>query len=493
MSPEHRNGSQGETQDTTSTETNTASVSTGPVPAMVAVFTRGKPVCTVFPLVDGKLVLGRDSLEERNPDPRMSRVHAHVTFDGASFSVRDCESRNGTFVDGEQVHGEVSGSEPMTLRIGTTVFLFRHDARDLWANLVQIVDETVVGPSLATALQTVQLHAQCGSNLFIHGESGTGKERVARHYHDSGPRGEHPFVAVNCGAIPAGMAERLFFGTRRGAYSGATANATGYIQAADRGTLFLDEVAELDLAVQAKLLRVLETKEVLPLGDVSPTRVDFAVCVATHRNLHEAVADGRFRQDLYYRIGRPEVHLPGLRERLEEIPWLAAQEVARVVAQANEAGQATPVGEGRPMPAELAIHATFIEACLLRYWPGNIRELLIETRSAAYAAMAQGSQVIKDGHLSERAGLRFARAEPSSAPDENRAASRQSSNHSSDQDPGPGSGQAEDARSDFAAALRTHQGNVSAAARALGVHRNKIRRWLESRGLTGRDFVDSEG
>jgi transcriptional regulator with PAS, ATPase and Fis domain len=123
---------------------------------------------------------------------------------------------------------------------------------------------------------------------------------------------------VNCAAIPHGLAERLLFGTRRSAYSGATADSEGYVQAAHGGTLFLDEVAELDVQVQAKLLRALEAREVVPLGATRPRSEDVRICAAT-RDLRGEVAKGRFREDLYFRIGRPEVRLPPLRERLEEM------------------------------------------------------------------------------------------------------------------------------------------------------------------------------
>src|SRR5262249_15941137 len=147
------------------------------------------------------------------------------------------------------------------------------------------------------------------------------------------------------------------FGARRGAYSGATEDADGYIVAAEGGVLFLDEVAELDLDVQAKVLRVVETHEVLPLGGSKPRHVEVRMCFATHRDLSAAVAEGRFRADLYYRIGEPQVQMPSLRERREEIPWLAMR--------AHEAA-----GGGPPLGAKL------IEACLLRPWPGNVRELV---------------------------------------------------------------------------------------------------------------------
>ena len=148
--------------------------------------------------------------------------------------------------------------------------------------------------------------------------------------HATAPESNAPFVAVNCAAIPEGLAERLLFGARKGAYSGATADAEGYIQAANRGTLFLDEIAELDPLVQAKLLRVLETREVLPLGASRAKKVDIGICAASHRRLRDEVTAGRFREDLYFRIGRPEVQIPPLRERLDEIPWFVARELRRV-------------------------------------------------------------------------------------------------------------------------------------------------------------------
>ena len=152
----------------------------------------------------------------------------------------------------------------------------------------------------------------------MRGESGSGKELASASFSRAASRGgASPFIGVNCAAVPAGLAERLLFGARKGAFSGATGDVQGYIQAADGGTLFLDEVAELDLRVQAKLLRVLETREVLPLGATRAERVELRVCVAAHADLAEQVTAGRFREDLYYRVGRPVVRIPPLRERLD--------------------------------------------------------------------------------------------------------------------------------------------------------------------------------
>src|SRR5262249_24295980 len=155
--------------------------------------------------------------------------------------------------------------------------------------------------------------------LPIFGETGSGKEGAARQFHAASSRRAGPFIAVNCATIPPLLAERLLFGARKGAFSGADANVEGYIQAADKGTLFLDEISELQPGVQAKLLRVLQSREVFPLGASRGTQVDVAICSATHRDLRAEVAAGRFRDDLFCRICRPMVELPPLRARPKDI------------------------------------------------------------------------------------------------------------------------------------------------------------------------------
>jgi transcriptional regulator with PAS, ATPase and Fis domain len=214
------------------------------------------------------------------------------------------------------------------------------------------------------------------------------------------------------------------------------------VQQADGGTLFLDEVAELDPLVQAKLLRVLETREVFALGATRGRSVDIRICAATHRNVREEVGAGRFRQDLYYRIGRPEVRVPPLRERIDEIPWLVRRAL-------------------REVDAALDASVTLIESCALRPWPGNVRELLREIRRAGHAALAAGERVVLPEHLAHDAGA----ALPTSAPP-------------------PQSEPVSAASVDDAAieqALAEHDGNVTQAARALGLHRNQLRRWLARR------------
>jgi transcriptional regulator with GAF, ATPase, and Fis domain len=310
--------------------------------------------------------------------------------------------------------------------------------------------ELLVGPTLRATYDAIALAARCGPNVHLVGESGSGKELAARAFHDARSSTPKRFVAVNCAAIPEGVAERLLFGAVRGAYSGADATVDGYIQAADGGTLFLDEVAELELAVQAKLLRVLETHEVLALGASRPERVDFGLCTATHRELRAAVAAGEFREDLFFRIGRPDVRVPPLRERREEMPWHIARALARI-------------------DADLTADASFVETCMLRRWPGNVREILNEVRLAAQNALAKQRRTVSAELLAPTAGMAIV-ATPEPEPE--RATSPQPD------------------RAAVEAALRENAGNVTAAARTLGMHRNQLRRWLTKEGLDPTAFGD---
>jgi transcriptional regulator with PAS, ATPase and Fis domain len=327
------------------------------------------------------------------------------------------------------------------LRMGDSLFVVTPNVLRYETLGVQSYEGRVVGPTLAARFQAIARLSRTSSTLHISGESGVGKELAARAFHASGASPSGPFVAVNCAAIPEGVAERLLFGARRGAFSGAIADSEGYIQAADGGTLFLDEVAELDPLVQGKLLRVLETKEVLALGASRPRTVDVRICSATCRDLRNEVAKGRLREDLYYRLGRPEVVIPPLYDRPEEIPWLIGSELAR-------------------SGAGVVPHASVVEACLLRRWPGNIRELLTELRVAIEETQAAGSGRLEGKHLSPTAGVVLSPQRamvPPAAPSDGRSSLTKAA---------------------LREILRREKGNVSSAARALGVHRNQMRRWL---------------
>lgn len=203
--------------------------------------------------------------------------------------------------------------------------------------------------------------ADSSSPVLITGETGTGKELVARALHAEGVRKERPFVALNCSAISATLMESELFGHVKGAFTGADRERRGLFGAADGGTLFLDEIGELPMELQPKLLRVLQEGEVRRVGDTSPRKVDVRILAATARDLQEEVSQGRFRDDLYYRLNVVEVHIPPLRERAEDVLPLAEHFIKKIAAR-----------EGRPAPA---IDDDALEVMQGYAWPGNVREL----------------------------------------------------------------------------------------------------------------------
>ena len=209
--------------------------------------------------------------------------------------------------------------------------------------------------------QMIAKVARSQAPVHISGDSGTGKELVARLIHESGPRADGPFAPVNCGAIPSELMESELFGHKKGSFTGAVADKEGLIRSAEGGTLFLDEVADLPLHMQVKLLRVIQEKAVRPVGETREVPVDVRILSATHRKLDELVMAGRFREDLYYRINVIELHVPSLRERLDDVPTLVEMLLDRVSSQ---------IGVPRPEISDDAMEK------LLGYsYPGNVREL----------------------------------------------------------------------------------------------------------------------
>jgi len=372
------------------------------------------------------------------PDERMSKEHATVRYERGAWVITDLDSRNGTFVDGERVLGSRKVSGDVIVRLGHTVFALLADGRGHPATS----GETVVGPELQRAYAQIRAHAMTDT-LLVHGESGSGKELAARLYHQAGPRAQGPFVAINCAAIPEGIAESLLFGSRRGAFSSAV-DARGHFQMAHGGTLFFDEIADLEASVQAKLLRVLETREVVPVGATTGTPISVGIVAASHRELRTAVAERRFREDLYYRIARTTVHLPALRERKVDLARLVERELLAV-------------------DPKLAAHAKLIEACCNRPWPGNVRELRSAIRQAAIAAGAAGRELVRVEDLAAYAGLPI---EPWIAPAPSAAASP-----------------VEVSRDAVVAALARANGVISVAARILGLHRTQLYRLMDKLGV----------
>jgi two-component system response regulator AtoC len=254
--------------------------------------------------------------------------------------------------------------------------------------------EHLVGPSdaMQAVLRQVRKLAPQRTTVLITGESGTGKELVARALHDLSPRAACPFVAVNCGAIPAELIESELFGHVRGAFTDAVRNKKGLAAEADGGTLFLDEVGELPLATQVKLLRFLQEEEVRPVGDTRSVRVDVRVVAATARDLGKAVQAGQFREDLYYRLDVVGIRLPPLRERPEDVEPLARHFLVRL-------------GGLRPDLPRLELSDGARDALAGWRWPGNVRELRHALERAV--VLAEG-ELIREEDLPDavRAGAR---------------------------------------------------------------------------------------
>lgn len=227
---------------------------------------------------------------------------------------------------------------------------------------MQHFDEILTqSPLFEAVLRSAHLIAQTDASVLISGESGTGKERVAQAMHAASRRHNQPFITVNCAALPETLAESLLFGHRKGAFTGADSHREGLLGAADGGTLFLDEIGELPLALQAKLLRFLESGEVLPLGEARSRQVNVRVFAATHRDLYAMTKQGSFRQDLFYRLHIVPVELPPLRERREDIVLLARHFLQHFASQHR-----LPVAHFHKVAlAQLQNHA----------WTGNVREL----------------------------------------------------------------------------------------------------------------------
>ena len=216
-------------------------------------------------------------------------------------------------------------------------------------------------PALHAVFRLVEKVAATNTNILIQGESGTGKELIARAIHHNSPRAERPFVAINCGAIPETLLESELFGHTKGAFTGAVTNKLGLFRSAEGGTVFLDEVGEISAAMQVRLLRALQEHEVVPLGSSAALAFDARIICATNRDLEKEVSEGRFREDLFYRLNVIEIYLPPLRERREDIPLLARSFITRTAHEQQR--------DEKPIePAALS--------ALINYsWPGNVREL----------------------------------------------------------------------------------------------------------------------
>jgi transcriptional regulator with PAS, ATPase and Fis domain len=236
-------------------------------------------------------------------------------------------------------------------------------------------------------LELAERVARFDTSLLITGETGVGKEVLARHIHELSPRGDHSFVAVNCAALPETLLESTLFGHKAGAFTGATRNQAGLFEEANKGTILLDEMGDTSAATQLKLLRVVQEQEILRVGETQPRKVNVRVIAATNRDMQEAVADGSFREDLFYRLEVVHIEIPPLRERQEDILPLARHFVLKCSKRLG-------------LPA-LKIDATCLDRLLDYPWPGNIREL---ENAIEHAAILCREGVILPEHLPAQIG-----------------------------------------------------------------------------------------
>ncbi|MDQ3336858.1 MAG: sigma 54-interacting transcriptional regulator [Myxococcota bacterium] len=387
-------------------------------------------------------------LTVRVPDKWMSSRHARIEPSFGRWVLTDTESKNGSIVDGHTTKRAVL-TDGSLIELGHTLFIFfeRMPIEAEAAGQLELTpNEGVMGlmtlmPAWNTEVTRLRQIATSEIPMLIEGESGSGKEVMARAIHGlSGRKGA--FVPVNCGALPENLVESELFGYKKGAFSGAQSDQPGLVKTADGGTLFLDEIGDLPPSSQAALLRVLQEREVMPVGGTRAVPVDLRVVAATHRDLDDMVAEGAFRHDLFARLAGFRVTVPTLQERRTDLGLLIGSLHARL------------------FPED---HPGFdIDAArlLLRYpWPLNVREL---EQALATAQVLAGVEPIRAEHLPD--SVRTGR--PPGAP-------RPVILNENDQK----------VRDQVVAALREHQGNVSAVARALDKDRKQIQRWIKRFGL----------
>jgi DNA-binding NtrC family response regulator len=382
---------------------------------------------------------------------QVSRRHVRLSPHGSLLVIEDLGSRNGTFHDGRRVTKSVL--EPgALLRLGEAMAIVHAARIDERFDYHEIAPGVFGGATLSRRLRDLPCVAASDLPVIVVGRTGVGKEGVARAvHHFSGRRGK--LVAINCASVPEPLAEAQLFGHRRGAFTGAERSELGFIAAADGGTLFLDEVLELTPSIQARLLRVLQEREYLPLGETRPVKVDLRVVVASQEPLEHAVRAGKFREDLYARLNGYQITLPTLRDRKEDIAPLFRHFLCQ------RFGSRAPSASAR-----------LIEALCLYEWPRNVREL--ETVARRIATL--------HGHRSE---LDLQELEGAFGASDLRHAAAASDDTTLD-----APGELEPDPSALLAALDRHRGNVARAAKQLGISRARAYRLMVALGVDAQRY-----
>jgi DNA-binding NtrC family response regulator len=389
-------------------------------------------------------------------DPSVSGAHLELSRRVGGVRIRDVGSTNGTWLGPHRVV-DVELAPGAEITIGRTTLRFDSagDARAVDPSPRESFGG-LVGRSIAMRelFATLERIASTELSIVIHGETGTGKEEVARAVHASSKRRDRPLVVIDATSLPETLAESLLFGHERGAFTGATERREGFFEAANGGTVFIDEVGELSGALQAKFLRVLERHEIVRVGGHQPVKVDVRIVAATHRDLRNEIDGRRFRDDLYFRLAQIRVRLPPLRDRLEDLDILC-QRLLEGIAEGDTRRVAVD-------PEALAHLATLS-------WPGNVREL--RNVLARAVALMSGDVVRRSDVAGEGDGFRGTREERTVldvaglfAEAKQRAIERFESAY-------------------LAALMRRTEGNLSRASRESGVVRHHLRELLRKRGL----------
>lgn len=452
-----------------------------PTPGLVAIYARlHRQLPASIPFVAPVTRIGREPDNELAiPEAAVSRYHARAERRTDGCHIFDQGSTNGTLVNGGRVTSHALADHDV-VRIGDCIFRFAasgsvgYGAYRVDGSIVEgsrpvrhsVRSPLIGGYQIDLILAQVEKVAQTALACIITGESGTGKELLARTIHDASGRG--PFQAINCAALPANLIESELFGYRKGAFTGATSDKIGLVRSAHQGTLFLDEIGDMPLEAQAKLLRVLQEREVLPLGATTPERVDVRVVCATHRNLEAEVAASRFRGDLLARLREFSVRLPPLRERREDLHPLVRHFMARA---------------GRP---DTSVTLPYMIAVAHHSWPYNVREL--ESAVKLSFALADGGE-LDLRHLPDtvQASVRGhgAAAAPASRPGVPLNASESAPK---DATPGPEVRRGTPTEEDLRNLLARHRGNIAAVGRDLGKERMQVHRWLKRYGIDVNEY-----
>ncbi len=313
-------------------------------------------------------------------DDTVSRSHCEIVRDPRGFLVRDLESTNGTLLEGAEIR-EAYLSPGCTLSVGQVTLRLRP-----YAERFELLpsEREQFGEVVGRSLRMRELFGLCERlapsdvNILLGGETGTGKDLLARAIHQQSPRGKGPLIVVDCGSVSSSLIESELFGHEKGAFTGAISQRAGAFELAHGGTVFLDEVGELPLDLQPKLLRVLESRAFRRLGGTKEIRVDIRIVAASKRNLRAEVERGKFREDLFFRLSVVQLDLPPLRERREDIPLLSKHLLDKIDEKAR-AG--TPV---------LGLNREVLDVLSSHDWPGNVRELRNVIERAVYLSRATG-------------------------------------------------------------------------------------------------------